>query len=491
MEKKKIDKNTLIYRSVIIILIIMFIVIFVYGLNKVLAMEGTLPPIYNEQGATPPPATAEEGIEFLNKVYERAAGLKPRVSREDTFSVDEDSIETDGSDEVRKTFAFISGKFEEKLEDSFDDFETDFGEEFPGGVMAPQITADDAVPHAYYSCDSCGKRSDSLCETYEECGSEKPYTEKSEDIGCKYIYYSCRSCGERSDVPREECEICGCVYPYNEKYSDEYEVTLYLNDSAVEKAFRPLSKDEIKEIIAEDIADYFDIDDFDVSYDGVDVFYKVKRLEDKLTYLEYRKDMTVNASLIFKGDCSSLGKCKVSFGITEKNKFSFTWPGIELNKHEMSIAPKTTENLLATLTCTDPTEGVVKWTVSDPSLITIDDEGYITSGKETGTAEVKATFMFNGEEYTDSCVVNVRVSVESLKLDKRKASVDVGKELALTAKVSPGDATVQTVKWFSENVKIAYVDDNGVVTGISKGKTTVYALSDDGYYKSSCEVSVN
>ena len=219
--------------------------------------------------------------------------------------------------------------------------------------------------------------------------------------------------------------------------------------------------------------------------------YKVTRLEDKLNYLEYFKDMKVDALLKFKGEYSSLRECKVSFNITEKNKFSFTWPGLELNKHEMSIEPKATDNLLATLTCTDPTEPVVKWTVSDPSLITIDEEGYITAGKETGTAEVKATFWFKGGEYSDTCVVHVRKSVESMRLDKRKASVGVGKELALTAKVSPKDATVQSVKWYSEDINIAYVDDNGIVTGISKGKTTVYALSDDGYYKSSCEVSVN
>ncbi len=489
--EKKIDKNTLIYRSVIVVLIIMFIVIFVYGLNKVLAMEGSLPPILNEQGVTPAPATAEEGVDYLTNVFDRAKEMKPKVTRDDTFSVDEDSIVTDGSDEVRKTFAFISGKFEEKLESSFEDFESDFGYSFTKSIMKPRISASDVVPHVYYLCETCGKRSDSPCETCDECGSETPYTEKSEAIKCSYIYYSCRSCGEKSDVPRDECETCGCVYPYNEKYSDEYEVTLYLDDSAVEKTFKPLTKDEIKAIIADDISDYFDITDFDVSYDEIDIFYKVKRLEDKLTYLEYCKAMKVDASLKFKGEYSSLGDCKVSFNITEKNKFSFTWPGLELNKHEMSIEPKATDNLLATLTCTDPTEPVVKWTVSDPSLITIDEEGYITAGKETGTAEVKASFMFKGEEYSDTCVVHIRKSVESMKLDKRKATVEVGKEFTLTAKVSPKDATVQTVKWYSDNEKIAYVDDNGVVTGISKGKTTVYALSDDGYYKSSCEVSVN
>ena len=65
-----------------------------------------------------------------------------------------------------------------------------------------------------------------------------------------------------------------------------------------------------------------------------------------------------------------------------------------------------------------------------------------------------------------------------------------GETFTLSTKVSPGKATIQTVKWYSENEAIATVDENGVVTAIGKGEVIVYALSDDGYYRSTCEVTV-
>ena len=51
--------------------------------------------------------------------------------------------------------------------------------------------------------------------------------------------------------------------------------------------------------------------------------------------------------------------------------------------------------------------------------------------------------------------------------------------------------TVKSVTWYTEDPDIAKVDENGAVTGVAPGKTTVYALSDDGWFRASCEVTVN
>ncbi len=486
---KKADRNVLIYRSVIAVLIVIFIVIFVYGLNKVLAMEGTLPPITNEEGLTSAPVTADDGVNFLKRVYALAQESKPKATREDTFSVDGDSIDTGENERLKKMFAFVSGGFEKKLEDSFEDIETDFGESFPDGITLPDFSQADVIPQTYYLCENCGMTSDEAKDKCDECGIETPYTESSRNIKCRYIYYSCRSCGERSDIQKPECEVCGCVYPYNEKYADEYEVTLKLDSESVPEYFSPVGKERIKEILADEIKDRFEIRDIDITYNDVHVYYKVRRMTDELTYLELFRNMTVTAQLEFAPHYNT-GETSVTFNITEKNKQSFTWPGIELSSHEMSVEPKATDNLLATLTCTDPTEPVVTWTSSDESVLTVDEEGYIKAGKEAGFATVTASFEFNGKEYSDSCKVNVRYSVESMKLNKRKANLSPGDTLTLKAMPQPSKASVKTVKWYSEDPEIARVDENGTVTAVSKGKTSVYALSDDGYYKSSCEVNV-
>ncbi|MBQ6066796.1 MAG: Ig-like domain-containing protein, partial [Clostridia bacterium] len=60
----------------------------------------------------------------------------------------------------------------------------------------------------------------------------------------------------------------------------------------------------------------------------------------------------------------------------------------------------------------------------------------------------------------------------------------------LKATVSPRKASVQTVTWYSEDESIARVDENGVVTAVAPGKTVIYALSDDGYFRASCKTEV-
>ena len=91
----------------------------------------------------------------------------------------------------------------------------------------------------------------------------------------------------------------------------------------------------------------------------------------------------------------------------------------------------------------------------------------------------------------DSCTVFVRVPVESMKMNIKKLNLDIGEKAQLEATVSPKKATVKSVKWYSENEEVATVDENGYVTANKKGTVIVYALSDDGYYRSTCEVTVN
>ncbi len=491
MSKKPFDKGKALTAGVIIILILIFVVLFWYGLNKVLAMEGSFPPNELVEGVIAAPETAEEASSLLKKSFDEAAELKPQLSRSDSFDINGGFYESEFSDNLNVAVDYILDDLESKLEEDFEGFTSEFGEAFPEKTMIPDVTAADLEPYEYYICETCGARSESPCDICGDCSSESPNVKKSVPVFCDYIYYECSSCGETSRVPLENCEPCGSVYPYIMKYRDEYEITLEVKESALEKLFAPISKEDAVALLGDELDDTIELNNFDISYDKLQIFYKINRLSGKISYLEYRKIMTVEADVTFIGDFAALGDNVVIFNVNESNRFNFIWPGLSLNNHEMVIEPKATDNLLATLTCTDPTKPVVTWTSSDESVLTVDDEGYIKGGKEPGTATVTASFEFNGVTYTDSCIVNVRIPVESVALNKRKAKIDVGEEVTFTPKFSPSDASVQTVKWYTEDEKIASVDtETGLVKGVSKGTVTVYALSDDGYFKSSCEVTV-
>ena len=80
--------------------------------------------------------------------------------------------------------------------------------------------------------------------------------------------------------------------------------------------------------------------------------------------------------------------------------------------------------------------------------------------------------------------------VKSIKLNKTSLSLQEGSSEQLKVTIDPQDATNQTIKYTSNN-KIATVDSNGLVKGISKGSALITASSADGGFVSECKVNVN
>ena len=56
--------------------------------------------------------------------------------------------------------------------------------------------------------------------------------------------------------------------------------------------------------------------------------------------------------------------------------------------------------------------------------------------------------------------------------------------------IKPTDATNTKILWSVLNPEIATVDDSGVVTGVSIGKTEVIAQTEDGGFQAKCLVNV-
>ncbi|MDC0584488.1 Ig-like domain-containing protein [Bacteroidales bacterium] len=82
----------------------------------------------------------------------------------------------------------------------------------------------------------------------------------------------------------------------------------------------------------------------------------------------------------------------------------------------------------------------------------------------------------------ETYVSSVALSEETLLLAK-------GEKDTLAAWISPINAADTTVAWTTSDTLIATIE-NGVVTAISGGKTTITATTNDGLFTASCEVSV-
>lgn len=102
----------------------------------------------------------------------------------------------------------------------------------------------------------------------------------------------------------------------------------------------------------------------------------------------------------------------------------------------------------------------------------------------------------NFEEFTtqtvnDGAKINVVIPVTGVTLDKDTLALDTGdnKTATLVATVDPNKATNKTVTWDSSDKTVATVE-NGVVTAIKHGTTTITVKTVDGGFTDVCVVTV-
>lgn len=82
------------------------------------------------------------------------------------------------------------------------------------------------------------------------------------------------------------------------------------------------------------------------------------------------------------------------------------------------------------------------------------------------------------------------VAVSGVALNKKVATINVGKTVTVKATVTPADAANKTLAWTSSNTKIATVS-NGVVKGVKAGRVVITAKTTDGSnISATCTVTV-
>lgn len=155
--------------------------------------------------------------------------------------------------------------------------------------------------------------------------------------------------------------------------------------------------------------------------------------------------------------------------------------GVTLNKENTNLVINTTEELKHTISPASATVKDVKWTSSDPSIVSV--ENGIIKALKSGTATI--TIIVDGMKA--SCTVTVTVPVTDIKLNKSSITLRKDNSETLSATITPSDATNQNITWKSSNDKIATVDANGKVTGVGNGKATITATIEGK--TASCEVT--
>ena len=81
--------------------------------------------------------------------------------------------------------------------------------------------------------------------------------------------------------------------------------------------------------------------------------------------------------------------------------------------------------------------------------------------------------------------------ISKIELNKSSLNIVANNTTQLSATITPSNATLTDIYWVSDNPAIASVDQNGKVTGLKTGITTITAMAIDGSgVKATCKVSV-
>ena len=148
-----------------------------------------------------------------------------------------------------------------------------------------------------------------------------------------------------------------------------------------------------------------------------------------------------------------------------------------LNKDNLVIdlSISKTEKLVAT---TNSQKSLI-WNSSNIDVATVSDDGTIT-GLKNGTTTITAT-TYDGVKA--SCDVTVQTSVSEITLNALSQTLDLSgtKTFQIIPTIIPSTANVNTTLYIkSNNTNIATVSEQGIVTGVSNGKTEIIVYNGSG-----------
>ena len=158
--------------------------------------------------------------------------------------------------------------------------------------------------------------------------------------------------------------------------------------------------------------------------------------------------------------------------------------GVTLTPDKATLNVGETQELTAVVAPSNATNKTVTWASSDPAVATVKDGVVTAVGKGTATITVTT----EDGNHTAACTITVKLPVSKVTLNETSTALVVGSTKQLIATVEPANADDSTVTWKSGDTNVATVDQNGNVTAVGVGSTTITATA--GGKSATCTVIV-
>lgn len=128
------------------------------------------------------------------------------------------------------------------------------------------------------------------------------------------------------------------------------------------------------------------------------------------------------------------------------------------------------------------------WSSTNDNIVSVDQKGLVTA---VGLGNAKLTYTVSEKLFTNC---QIRVLPEGgedngIKLSKRRIEIPNNTCYKLLATISPEEVSDKTIIWESTNENVAMIDDNGEITALSEGITTITAETANRY-RAKCIVKV-
>ncbi|WP_408071024.1 Ig-like domain-containing protein [Butyrivibrio sp. JL13D10] len=161
---------------------------------------------------------------------------------------------------------------------------------------------------------------------------------------------------------------------------------------------------------------------------------------------------------------------------------------VKLEKEKLSIKTGNSSNLTVKVNPTKASSNI-EWESSDKDIATVSSSGKV-KGISPGTCKI--TVSSSDGKHKDTCYVTVtgNSAVKSLKLNKKKVTLNKGKKFKLVVTIKPVSAKNTSLVWKSSNAKIAKITKKGVIKAKKKGKCIITVTTKDGKKKATCKVIV-
>lgn len=149
---------------------------------------------------------------------------------------------------------------------------------------------------------------------------------------------------------------------------------------------------------------------------------------------------------------------------------------VEIVPISTSLAIGDNKTLSTTITPVNATNKSITWSSSDTNVVTVNSSGVI-SAKNAGTAIIIAKTN-NGK--TDTISLTIDKPVETILINDKEITLQVGENKTLSATISPQDATNKSITWSSSDINVATISSEGVITAKNAGLTTIAAKTYNG-----------